>query len=387
MSKRQVLRRADWLEAMKRAFILVTIFVFIFVSPGLSFELSPSNIKPGEEMVLTGIAKPGSQLSFQSSFTMNLPVTAGKYEYEATVEIPQKPNRFTVAARNVEDFNAGVKFGIWITKSFKASGGTARISQGDVPPGRYNLKIFGTALPGSTEIPVTVEAETQVQADSAGKYNLAIDTSGIPAGEYRIAGAGETKVVRLGDGSSSPVSTSSELAGESIGTGSKESNSGKANGEKSSIETTAKPVTAKPVTTKPVTTKPVTINQETVGWYARQIGLEYENSSQYNTAKKLLEERLQGGYWKIIARGEPLTEVAGNCQQEYCLVRGVDACTACRDRDMVLRGSTSLNDSSANATVLPDIPSKQSPPPAEEPAQQRSFVSTFLDWIRQMLGL
>lgn len=369
MSERQVLRRADWLEAMKSAFILVTIFVSIFVSLGLSFELTPANIKPGEEMILTGIAKPDSQLSFQSSFTMNLPVTAGKYEYEATVEIPQKPNRFTVAARNVQDFNAGVKFGIWITKSFKASGGTARISQGDVPPGRYNLKIFGTALPGSTEIPVTVEAETQVRADSAGKYNLAIDTSGIPAGEYRIAGAGDTKVVRLGDGSSSSVSTSGK---GSEGAGSKESNSGEAKGEKPSIGQT---------------TKPVGINQETVRWYARQIGLKYENSSQYDTAEKLLKERLRGGYWKIIARGEPLTEEAGNCQQDYCLVRGVDACTACRDRDLVLRGSTSSNDSSINATPLPAIPSKQSPSQATEPVQQRSFVSMFLDWIRQMLGL
>jgi hypothetical protein len=372
MSERQVLRRADWLGAMKSAFILITIFVSVFISLGLSFEISPANIKPGEEMVLTGIAKPDSQLSFQSSFTMNLPVTAGKYEYEATVEIPQKPNRFTVAARNVQDFNAGVKFGIWITKSFKASGGTARISQGDVPPGRYNLKIFGTALPGSTEIPVTVEAETQVKADSAGKYNLAIDTSGIPAGDYRIAGAGDTKVIRLGDGSSSSVSTSSEVAGESKGAGSKESDSGKATGEKASIEQT---------------TKPVEINQETVHWYARQIGLKYENSSQNDTAKKLLEERLRGGYWKIIARGEPLTEEAGNCQEEYCLVRGVDACTTCRDRDLVLRGSTSSNDSSINATPLPAIPSKQSPPQATEPVQTKSFVSMFLDWIRQMLGL
>jgi hypothetical protein len=371
MSERQVLRRANWLEAMEIAFILATILFSIFVSPGLSFDLSPANIKPGEEMVLTGIAKPGSQLSFQSSFTMNLPVTAGKYEYEASVEIPQKPNRFTVAARNVEDFNAGVKFGIWITKSFKASGGTARISQGDVPPGRYNLKIFGTALPGSTVVPVTVEAETQVQADSAGKYNLAIDTSGIPAGEYRIAGAGDTKVVRLGDGSSSSVSTSGK---GSEGAGSKESNSGKAKGETPSIERT---------------TKPVEINQKTVQWYARQIGLKYENSSQYDTAEKLLKERLRGGYWKIIARGEPLTEAAGDCQQEYCLVRGVDACTVCRDRDQVLRGSTSSNDSSpsVNATPLPAIPSKQSPPQAKEPVQQRSFVSMFLDWIRQMLGL
>ncbi len=111
----------------------------------------------------------------------------------------------------------------------------------------------------------------------------------------------------------------------SEGAVSKESNSGEAKGEKPSIEPTA---------------KPVGINQETVRWYARQIGLKYENSSQYDTAEKLLKERLRGGYWKIIAQGEPLTEEAGNCQQEYCLVRGVDACTVCRDRDMVLRGSS-----------------------------------------------
>jgi hypothetical protein len=372
MSERQVLGRTDWLKAMKSAFILITIFVSIFISLGLSFELSSANIEPGQEIVLTGMAKPGSQLSFQSSFTMNLPVTAGKYEYEATVEIPQKPNRFTVAARNVEDFNAGVKFGIWITKNFKASGGTARISQADVPPGRYNLKIFGTALPGSREIPVTVEAETQVQADSAGKYNLAIDTSGIPAGDYRIAGAGDEKVIRMGSGSSSSISTSSEVGGESEGAGSKESDIGKANGEKSSIKTTA---------------KPVEINQETVRWYARQMGLNYENSSQYDAAEKLLKERLRGGYWKIIARGEALTEEAGNCPQEYCLVRGVDACTVCRDRDLVLRGSTSSNNSSLNATPLPALPSKQSPPLATEPVQKENFVSMFLDWIRQLLGL
>ena len=307
-------------------------------------------------MVLTGVAKPGSQLSFQSSFTMNLPVTAGKYEYEATVEIPQKPNRFTVAARNVQDFNAGVKFGIWITKSFKASGGTARISQGDVPPGRYNLKIFGEALPGATEIPVTVEAETQVKADSAGKYNLAIDTSGIPAGDYRIAGAGDTKVIRLGSAS-------------------KEPDGGAAKGEKRIIEQTA---------------KPVAVDQKTVQWYARQLGLKYENSSQYDTAEKLLKERLQGGYWKLIARGEALTEVAGDCQQEYCLVRGVDACTVCRDKDLVLKGSAPSNDSSLNETRRPALPSKQMPSQAAqaaEPVPEKDFVSMFLDWIRQLLGL
>ena len=360
------------METMKSAFILVTIFVSIFISLGLSFELSPSSIKPGQEIVLTGITKPGSQLSFQSSFTMNLPVTAGKYEYEATVEIPQKPNRFTVTVRNVQDFNAGVKIGIWITKGFKASGGTARISQKDVPPGRYSLKMFGTAISGSTEIPVTVEAETEVKADSAGKYNLAIDTSGVPAGDYRIAGAGDARVIRLGSGSPSSISTSNEAREviEKISNGGPVS--GKANGEEPHIDQTA---------------RPAEMDQEAVQWYARQIGLNYENSEQYDTAEKLLKERLRGGYWKIIARGEALTEDAGNCQQEYCLVRGTDACTVCREKSLVSGKGDSLNKSSINATMRSALPPKQNLSHAAEPVQKKSFLSMLLDWIRQLLGL
>lgn len=364
--------RTAGLKVMKGAFILATIFVSVFIYPGHSFELSPASVSPGQEVLLTGVAKPGSQLSFQSSFTMNLPVTAGKYEYETTVEIPQKPNRFSVSARNVEDFNAGVKLGIWITKSFKANGGTARISQGDVPPGRYNLKMFGTALPGSTEIPVTVEAETQVQADSAGKYNLAIDTSGIPAGDYRIAGAGDSKIIRLGGGGASTVSTSSAGKAGSVGSeGAKRSDGENAKGEESSTGQT---------------TKSVGINQKTVHWYAGQNGLKVENSSQYDIAEKLLKKRISEGYWKIIARGQPLTEEAKDCQEEYCLVRGTDACTVCREKDAILKMGSALNNSSINATHLAALPSKQNASQKAEPVQRKSFVSMLLDWIRQLLG-
>jgi hypothetical protein len=353
--------RTAWSKVMEGAFILAIISVSIFISPGHSFELSSASVSPGQEVLLTGVAKPGSQLSFQSSFTMNLPVTAGKYEYETTVEIPQKPNRFSVAARNVEDFNAGVKLGIWITKSFKADDGTARISQRDVPPGRYNLKMFGTALPGSIEIPVIVEAQTQVQADSAGKYNLAIDTSGIPAGDYRIEGAGDSKIIRLGGRDSSTISTSFAGNAESFGSdGAKES-------EREKL---------------------VEINQKTIHWYARQIGLNVENSSQYDMAEKLLKKRLSGGYWEIIAQGQPLTEEAGDCQEEYCLVRGTDACTVCREKDRILRMGSSLNNSSKNSTLHPAHPSKQRPSSqAAEPVHRKSFVRMLLDWIRQLLGL
>ncbi len=129
----------------------------------------------------------------------------GKYEYETRVLIPQKPNRFTVTARNVKDLNAGVKMVIWITKRFEASGGIATVSQSDVPPGRYNLKMFGEASPGATVVPIKVEAETAVKADSEGRYSLAIDTSGIPAGDYNIEGDGDSKTIRIGSSVPAPA--------------------------------------------------------------------------------------------------------------------------------------------------------------------------------------
>lgn len=70
---------------MMRILTLVTIFVYFVITVGLAFELSPENPAPGQEVTLTGTAKPGEELTFQSSFTMNLPVVGGEYGYETTV--------------------------------------------------------------------------------------------------------------------------------------------------------------------------------------------------------------------------------------------------------------------------------------------------------------
>lgn len=346
--------RAVGFEAMLWVFILTS----IFTSVGFAFELSPTNPAPGQEVTLNGMAKPGEELTFQSSFTMNLSVAGDEYGYETTIQVPQKPNRFTVSANNVQDFNAGVKFGIWITKSFQASGGTARISQADVPPGRYNLKMFGKALPGSTVVPVSVEAQTQVQADSAGKYELVIDTSGIPAGDYRIQGAGEVKTIRLGGGGSAPASapaSGNEGAGETL--------------------------------QKKQEKKPVEINRETVEWYAGLIGFEIKNASRYDEAEKLLKKRLSGGYWKIIGRGEPLTEEAGDCLQKYCLVRGTDACDVCREKDIILKGGQPSQQSSGSEAGLPALPGNRSSSESPRPEQGNGLLSTVANWIGGLLGM
>jgi hypothetical protein len=201
----------------------VWLLVLALIPLASAFEVSPANPSPGEDIVIDGTSAPNEEVRLRSSFQMDLPVAEGKYEYETSVLIPQKPNRFTVTARNVKDLNAGVKMVIWITKRFEASGGVATVSQADVPPGRYNLKMFGEALPGATAVPVKVEAETAVQANSEGSYSLTIDTSGIPAGDYHIEGDGDSKTVRIG----SPVPTASSEEKEDVLAESKDSRNSK----------------------------------------------------------------------------------------------------------------------------------------------------------------
>ena len=90
-------------------------------------------------------------------------------------------------------------------------------------------------------------------------------------------------------------------------------------------------------------TKQAKITREVVQWYAKEMGMDVKNESQYEVAERLLEKRLLKGYWIVIGRGDPLTEMAGNCEQEYCLVRGVDACTICREKDILLNATKSVS--------------------------------------------
>lgn len=179
--------------------LIAILTILSLASTACAFEISSSHPSPGETVTLTGTANPGQKVDFQTSFQMDLPVNSGKYEYLATgVDIPQKPNQFAVTATGIKDLNVGVKIGIWVSKGFTATNGVATVSHSDVPPGRYDLKVFGEALDGGKSVNLKVAAQTAVNADTAGKYSLDIDTSGIPSGAYKIEGAGETKIIQVG---------------------------------------------------------------------------------------------------------------------------------------------------------------------------------------------
>lgn len=169
------------------------------ISGGDAFELAPKNPQPGDLLTIRGSAPPGEEVRLRSSFEMELPAEGGRYEYVAEgVEIPRRPNRLSVVAEEVEELKLGVKMGIWITVPVSTRDGVASFSRSDVPPGSYTLKIFGKALPGSDLVEIRVDAETAVLADSDGEYQLAMETSGVPEGEYRIRVGGEEQVVVIG---------------------------------------------------------------------------------------------------------------------------------------------------------------------------------------------
>ncbi len=91
-------KKPEWMRNAGRGlahFMAINVMlIFILISPGISFELSADSVIAGENLIITGTSEPNSESTFISSFTMNLPVTSGNYNYETEIKVPNKPNRF-----------------------------------------------------------------------------------------------------------------------------------------------------------------------------------------------------------------------------------------------------------------------------------------------------
>lgn len=189
--------------------IIILILVLLFSTTAnaaiLELEIAPKNPEPGDEITISGVASPNQEITMTSSFKDTIQVSAGKYRYDLKdIEVPSKPNRFTVITKNVKNLKVGVKILIWITKSIPASGGVATISHGDVPPGNYDIKIFGDAANGASTVDIDVTASMKTKADSNGNFKAKIGTKGLPPGIYTITaeapdGASKTISVFAGE--------------------------------------------------------------------------------------------------------------------------------------------------------------------------------------------
>jgi hypothetical protein len=119
--------------------------------------------------------------------------TTPGYGYEFPgVSIPGKPNNYTVTAEGVENLNIGLKqlrgnhSRIWITTRIDAAeDGRATTETDLISPGSYHVKIFGDAAENVSQVDLTMTLVKNIVVN--GKFNLSIDTTGFPSGDYSIA--------------------------------------------------------------------------------------------------------------------------------------------------------------------------------------------------------
>jgi hypothetical protein len=118
------------------------------------------------------------------------------YSYDLPgIFMPAKPNDFTVQANGAKDLNVGLKklpvpernefTRIWVTSQTKADENGTAIARSDLlSPGNYHAKIFGDASENASAVELRMTVEKKLIVN--GEFDLRINTSGFPPGEYFI---------------------------------------------------------------------------------------------------------------------------------------------------------------------------------------------------------
>ena len=177
----KILRGRGWGEALLTINITKTVQVF---SNKYSLDLANINIPP-----------------FSSPFKV-IGSDQG-YAFDAKgVYMPPKPNNFTVKATGVKDLNVGLRknqngtYRSWISSQISANEeGIARADTNLISPSPYHAKIFGKAAENTSIVKLEMAMQKKVVID--GSFNLCINTSGFPEGEYTISMQAQNGTLRL----------------------------------------------------------------------------------------------------------------------------------------------------------------------------------------------
>ena len=86
---------------------------------------------------------------------------------------------------------------LWATKSSNASGDTATVSQSNVLPGTYKIKIDGNAGEGVSEVNLKITAFQKIKADSNGNFSYSYNTTAVPPGNFEVKIGDVTKKIIL----------------------------------------------------------------------------------------------------------------------------------------------------------------------------------------------
>jgi hypothetical protein len=209
---------------------LLPVFLFLILSPGAAassnWELTPENPVAGDIMEIKGTGFEGETAKALVTFEKEVDVQGGEYEYQLEdVIIPSGfDNSFTVKAVGADDLNVRAKMLLWITKSAEAKDGTATVSQTNVPPGTYKIRIDGKASGSKVKLKIT--AMQEIEVDSEGSLSYEYNTKSIPAGDFEVKVGSITKQIELQPAENLPSETNSSEQNSSEGDA-EESNEGK----------------------------------------------------------------------------------------------------------------------------------------------------------------
>lgn len=151
---------------------------------------------------IVGIHVPPISSTFSVSFPPITKSLSG-YAYDTDgIYIPNMPNNFTVSAAGVKNLNIGLKkqqgsyensnniytdkyTRTWISTRAEADNhDLATIESYLISPGIYQVKIFGDAVENVTQVNLTMTLVKKVIVN--GPFNLSINTTGFPSGNYSI---------------------------------------------------------------------------------------------------------------------------------------------------------------------------------------------------------
>lgn len=161
-----------------------------------NWELFPENPVVGDTMEIRGFNFTGETADVLVSYEKEIQVSEGRYEYLLeNVEIsPGFKNRFSVEAKGADDLNVRVKMILWVSRSAKAKGGVATVSQSSVPPGTYKIRIDGKSSASNVKLKITGLQQMKVES---GKFSYKYNTESIPSGSFEIKVGNTAKQITL----------------------------------------------------------------------------------------------------------------------------------------------------------------------------------------------
>lgn len=202
-------------DAMLRMGVLAVLMMIALALPAgaavneSTLTITPENPTQGDVVVMQGKANPNEDIPITITFQMDVPVSGGTFDYRLNgVEIPS-PNRFTVVAEGCRRLSVSASLSSLpfpYTLTSQEEGSTQTISQGGVPSGKYNIRIFGDAIEGASTVRLKVEAWTEIRADASGSFSYSYNSAPVPAGLFDVNVGGVRRTLMLSESEFNPSS-------------------------------------------------------------------------------------------------------------------------------------------------------------------------------------